>query len=124
SVVGGSLVPLFTLGLPGSAAAAVLVGALSIHGLVPGPLLFERSPDLMSGIFGGLLLGNVVMLIVGLVGIRLWTQIVYVPTSISMPVVLVLAITGTYALSQSLFDVLLTLGFGLVGYVARKLDFP
>ncbi|MBE0703550.1 MAG: tripartite tricarboxylate transporter permease [Afipia sp.] len=124
SVVGGSLVPLFALGLPGSAAAAVLVGALGIHGLVPGPLLFERSPDLMTGIFGGLLVGNVVMLIVGLMGIRMWTRIAYVRQSITMPVVLVLAITGTYALSQSLFDVMLALIFGVVGYVAKKLEFP
>ena len=88
SIVSGALVPLLTLGIPGSAAAAVLIGAFTIQGLQPGPLLFVKQPELVYGLFAGLLAGNVVMLAMGLLGTQLWAKVLLVPKNILTPIVL------------------------------------
>lgn len=124
AVVSGALVPLLALGIPGSATAAILIGAFLIHGLLPGPLLFREHPDLVYGLFAALLVGNVMMLGLGLFGTRLWTRIVAVPPMILMPLVLALSLFAAYAESNSLFTVWTAIAFGVIGYVLRKFDFP
>ncbi|MBP1154981.1 MULTISPECIES: tripartite tricarboxylate transporter permease [unclassified Paenibacillus] len=124
SVVGGALVPLLALGIPGSAAAAILIGAFTIQGLQPGPLLFEKEPGLVYGIFASLLLGNFVMLLMGMVGIPLWTKVVTVPKKVFMPIILAMVIFAAFAEANNTFHMWLALGFGFIGYLMRKYDFP
>ena len=124
SVVSGSLVPLLTLGIPGSAAAAVLIGAFTIQGLQPGPLLFIKQPELVYGLFAGLMAGNVVMLAMGLLGTQLWATVLKVPKNILTPIVLAITLFACYAESNSMFSVWLALAFGVLGYILRKYEFP
>lgn len=124
AVVGGALVPLLSLGIPGSAAAAVLIGAFTIHGLQPGPLLFVKEPGLIYGLFASLLLGNVFMLVMGLAGTQLWAKVVTIPKSILTPIVLAISLFASYAESNNVFGIWLALIFGVIGYFLRKFDFP
>jgi putative tricarboxylic transport membrane protein len=124
AVVGGALVPLLSLGIPGSAAAAVLIGAFTIQGLQPGPLLFVREPGLVYGLFASLLIGNLVMLAMGLLGTKVWAKVLDVPKNILTPIVLTICLFAAYAESNSIYTVWLALGFGILGYVLRKCDFP
>lgn len=124
SVVGGALVPLLSLGIPGSAAAAILIGAFTIQGLQPGPLLFAKEPGLVYGIFAALLLGNFVMFFMGLFGIPLWTKIVTVPKKILTPIVLCMVIFAAFAESNHAFHMWLAIIFGFIGYLMRKYGFP
>lgn len=123
-VTGATLIPLLTLGIPGDTVTAVLFGALLVQGLTPGPLLFVRSADIMFAIFSGLILCNIVMLIVGAVGVRFFYRVPLINPAFLYPAILALCIVGAYAVNSSLFDVFVMLGFGLLGYLLRKLDFP
>ncbi len=123
ATVGGALVPTLTLGVPGSPAAAVLLGALLIQGLTPGPKLFSDEPDLMYAIFIGLFLINILMMVIGLVAIRFAAQLIRVPTSVIVPTVMLLSFVGIYAVSNSFFNVGVLLGAGILGYVVRKLGY-
>lgn len=123
-VTGGALVPLLTLGVPGDAVAAVLLGALIVQGLTPGPLLFAQNPDVVYGVFSSMLVANVVMLIVGLVGIRFFCRIIEVPKLLMIPIIIFLSIVGAYAINNSMFDVGIAIAFGLLGFVLGKLDIP
>ncbi len=123
ATVGGALVPTLTLGVPGSPAAAVLLGALLIQGLAPGPKLFAERPDLMYSIFIGLFLINISMIFIGLAAIRFAAKLIMVPTTVIVPTVMLLSFTGVYAVSHSLFNVLVLLGAGILGYVVRKLGY-
>jgi putative tricarboxylic transport membrane protein len=124
AVVGGALVPLLSLGIPGSAAAAVLIGAFTIQGLQPGPLLFVKEPGLVYGLFASLLVGNVVMLAMGLLGTKVWAKVLDVPKNILTPIVLAICLFAAYAESGSVFTVWLALLFGVLGYFLRKYGFP
>ncbi len=123
-VTGGALVPLLTLGVPGDAVAAVLLGALIVQGLTPGPLLFAHSPDVVYGVFSSMLVANVVMLIVGLVGIRFFCRIIEVPKLLMIPIIIFLSVVGAYAINNSMFDVGIAIAFGILGFVLGKLDIP
>lgn len=123
ATVGGALVPTLTLGVPGSPAAAVLLGAFLIQGLVPGPLLFEERPDLMYAIFMGLFMINILMMFIGLVAIRFAAQLIKVPNAVIVPTVMLLSFVGIYSVSNSLFYVGVMLGAGVLGYVVRKLGY-
>lgn len=122
--VGGALVPLLTLGLPGSATTAVLIGAMMIHKLVPGPALFTKKPDVVYGLFASLLVANIVLLIVGMLGSRLWVQVARVPRALLFPMIAMLAIIGSFAVRSSLFDVGSCAAFGLLGWLLRRHDYP
>ncbi|MBN1676185.1 MAG: tripartite tricarboxylate transporter permease [Kiritimatiellae bacterium] len=122
--VGGALVPLLTLGIPGSATTAVLIGALMIHDLVPGPLLFVDHPRIVHAIFVSLLLANVVMLALGAVGSRLWIQVTVVPRRILYPLVLTVSVVGSFAVRYSFFDVVCCAGFGFLGWLFRRHEYP
>ena len=124
AVVGGALVPLLSLGIPGSAAAAVLIGAFTIQGLQPGPLLFVKEPGLVYGLFASLLIGNLVMLAMGLLGTKLWAKVLEVPKNILTPIVLAICLFAAYAESGNVFTVWLALLFGILGYFLRKYGFP
>jgi len=123
ATVGGALVPTLTLGVPGSPAAAVLLGALLIQGLTPGPKLFTDEPDLMYAIFIGLFIINILMMFIGLIAIRFAAQLIRVPTSVIVPTVLLLSFVGIYSVSNSFFNVSVLLGAGILGYVVRKLGY-
>ena len=124
SSVGGALVPLLTLGIPGSASTAVLIGALMIHDVVPGPMLFQTHPEIVYGLFASLLLANLILLLLGLFGSRLWVGVTAIPKRILFPIILAAAVVGSYAVSNSMFDVICCLGFGLVGWVLRRHQYP
>lgn len=120
----GGLVPTLTLGIPGNTAAAVLIGALLVQGLRPGPQLFESNPDLVYGSFIAVMAGFAVLLFVGAVGIRAWAQVIRIPPALLWPVVLILSIVGAYAVRTNPFDVLVMLVAGVLGYFMMKTGFP
>jgi putative tricarboxylic transport membrane protein len=122
--VGGALVPLLTLGIPGSASTAVLIGALMLHGLAPGPELFAKNGDIVYGLFASLIIANLVMLGLSLLGNRLWVKIIAAPKAILFPVILALSVVGSYAVNNSLFDVGSCLGFGVLAWQLRRNGFP
>ena len=123
-VTGGALVPLLTLGVPGDAVAAVLLGALVVQGLAPGPLLFQDNPEVVYGLFSAMFIGNIIMLIVGLFGIRLFSRVVEVPKNIIVPLIIFLSVIGSYSMNSSMFDVFVTIGFGIIGYFMIKSEIP
>ncbi len=123
ATVGGALIPTLTLGVPGSPAAAVLLGAFLIQGLAPGPTLFDERPDIMFSLFLGLFLINILMLFIGLAAIRFAARLIMVPMAVIVPTVLLLSVTGIYAASNSLFNVGILLAAGVLGYVVRKLGY-
>jgi putative tricarboxylic transport membrane protein len=124
AVVGGALVPLLALGIPGSGSAAIMFGALTIHGIIPGPRLFTERGDIVYTFMIGLLLTVVAMLLFGLLSIRWSSLIVRTPRRAMVPAVLVLSMVGTYGLANSLFDVYVLLATGIVAYLLAKLDVP
>ena len=123
ATVGGALVPTLTLGVPGSPAAAVLLGAFLIQGLVPGPALFSERPDLMYAIFIGLFVINLLMIVIGLMAIRFAAHLIRVPAAVIVPTVMLLSYVGIYSVSHSLFNVGVLLAAGVLGYVVRKLGY-
>jgi putative tricarboxylic transport membrane protein len=119
-----ALLPMLTLGVPGSPTAAVLLGGLLIWGLQPGPLLFVEQKDFVWGLIASMYLGNIVGLIVVLTCVPLFAAILRVPFSIIAPVILVICAIGAYTVHGSMFDVWLMVAFGIVGYIFKKLDYP
>lgn len=119
-----AMVPLLTLGIPGSPTLAVLMGAFIIHGLTPGPFLFKERPDVVWGLIASLYLGNVILLILNLPLVGLWAKLLEIRYQYLYPGILLFCILGAYSLNQSVFDVLLMVLFGVLGYVFRKLDWP
>lgn len=120
----GALVPTLTLGIPGDSVTAILIGAITVHGLRPGPQLFEGSPDLVYGIFIGFFIAYALLLLLGLAGIRLWAQMMRIPTRYLWPTVLVLSVVGSYALRSNPFDVFVMLMAGVLGYFMLKGGYP
>jgi putative tricarboxylic transport membrane protein len=120
AAVGGAYIPMMTLGIPGDAVTAVIIGALYIHGLKPGPMLMIETPHLFWFIVGSLTLANLFLLIFGLSGIRLFARIVETPKAILLPLVLVLCAVGAYAINNNPVDVYWMLGFGVFGYVLKR----
>ena len=124
SAVCGALVPLLTMGIPGSSATAVLIGALTIQGVTAGPLLFANHPEIPYSIFSALLLAVPLMLIMGLLGSRLFSLVTLVPNHILSTIVLGTAVLGSYAINGNMFGVWTALIFGIVGYMLRIVKFP
>lgn len=123
-VTSGAMIPLLTLGIPGDSVTAVLLGGLMIHGLQPGPQLFSKSPHIIMGIFTTLLIANIFMWLIQLVGIKFFVRILRVPNYFLAPMLVILAVVGSYALRNSLFDVGITLLLGLFGYLMLQGGFP
>lgn len=122
--VPGTIAPTLVLGIPGNSAAAVLMGALTVQGLQPGPQLFTASGDLVYAIFWSLLIIPVLMLLVGLLGTRFWGQITRIPTRFLWPAILAVSAVGAFAVRGAIFDVIVMVGAGLLGYVMLKNGFP
>jgi len=124
SSVGGALVPLLTLGIPGSATSAVLIGAMMIHKLTPGPMLYYKKPEVIYGLFAAMLLANVVLLLVGLLGSRLWVKVTAIPRVPLFTLITLMSVIGCYASRNSIFDVYCGVAFGLLGWVMKRYGFP
>ncbi|MEP7207900.1 MAG: tripartite tricarboxylate transporter permease [Casimicrobiaceae bacterium] len=123
-VTGTALVPLLSLGIPGSNSAAILLGGFLIHGLFPGPMLFERNPEVAYGLYAGLLLANVAMFVIGLVILTPCMWLVNRPKPYLLAFIFALVVTGVFSIEQSFFHVGIVLAAGLLGYVMRLLDVP
>jgi putative tricarboxylic transport membrane protein len=119
-----ALLPMLTLGVPGSPTAAVLLGGLLIWGLQPGPLLFQEQKDFVWGLIASMYLGNIAGLIVVLTCVPLFAAILRIPFAIIAPVIIVICAIGAYTVHTSMLDVYLMLVFGVAGYIMRKLDYP
>jgi putative tricarboxylic transport membrane protein len=124
SETGGALVPLLTLGIPGSGTTAILLAALILWGLRPGPLLIQDNPQIFWGLVASMYIGNVMLLILNLPMVPLFAQILRLPGYVLYPVILGVSIVGVYSLDQRLFDVWLVGCFGLLGFLMRRLDYP
>lgn len=124
ATTGGAMIPLLTLGIPGDAVTAVMLGALMVQGLQPGPLLFEHHADIVYTLFLGMLVANLLILIIGLPAIRLFVKVLSVPKIIIASIILILCVVGSYALGNNLFDVWVMLIAGLIGYFMNKHDYP
>lgn len=124
AAIGGAFIPMLTLGIPGDSVTAVMLAALMIHGLKPGPNLLTTTPDLFYLIVSCLILASVFLVIFGLTGVKLFTKIVEIPKGILLPLILVLSAVGSFAIKNSLFDVFWMFGFGLLGYFMKRFDYP
>ena len=121
---GGALVPLLTLGIPGSGTTAILLAALVLWGFKPGPLFIPENPALFWGLVASMYIGNVMLLVLNLPLVPVFAQVLRLPAYVLFPLILGVSMVGVYSVSGSLFDLGLLLGFGLLGYVMRKLDYP
>jgi putative tricarboxylic transport membrane protein len=124
AVIGASLIPLLTLGIPGSATAALIVGAFLIHGITPGPFVFQQNPATMYGLFASLMLANAANLVIGSAGLRLFAAFLAIPRPVILAAATLLCATGAYVAAGSMFGVGVVFAFGILGYAMRKLDFP
>jgi putative tricarboxylic transport membrane protein len=124
AVTATALVPLLGLGIPGSNSAAILLGGLLLHGLTPGPMLFVKNPEVVYGLYAGLFVANVAMLVLGLLILTPCLWLVSRPKPYLMAFILVLIVSGVYAIEASLFDVAVALGAGVLGYALRWLGVP
>jgi putative tricarboxylic transport membrane protein len=124
AATGGALVPLLTLGLPSSATTAVMLGALLIFGLRPGPLLMTERPDFFWAVVTSMYVGNVMLLILNLPLVGVWASILRIPYTILLPLILLFTLIGAYALNNNVSDIWIMIVFGVIGYLMRKFDYP
>ena len=120
----GALVPMMTLGVPGSGTTAVLLGAFMMYGLQPGPLLFKDHPKLAWGVIASMYIGNVMLVVLNTVFIPVFVSVLRMPQTILMPLILVLTVVGSYSLSNSMEDVWVMIIFGIIGYFTKKYSYP
>ena len=123
SAASGAFIPLLTLGIPANVVMAILLGALMIHGITPGPLLLKEHPDLFWGVIASMYVGNVMLLVLNLPLIGLWVKVLRVPYSILFPLILFFCLVGAYSLNNSTVDMALMLFFGVTGYLMRKFEY-
>lgn len=121
---GGALIPLLTLGIPGDPMGPILMGALMLHGLAPGPLLFQQSPEIVSVVFLSMLFGAIALGVMGVSLAKVFARVIQVPQSVLLPSIVVLCFVGTYAIRNALFDVGVLLVIGLLGYGLRRVRVP
>lgn len=120
----GALVPLLTMGIPGSGTTAVMLGVIIMLGVQPGPLLFQNDPELVWGLIDSMFLGNIFLFIINIMMVGIFVKILDIPPKVLYPVILVLAFIGTYTLSYSIVDFYILLIFGVIGLFMKILDFP
>ncbi|ALS21800.1 tripartite tricarboxylate transporter permease [Paenibacillus naphthalenovorans] len=124
SYCGGALIPLFTLGIPSSPTIAVILGAFIMHGLTPGPTLFQNNPDFVWAVIASMFIGNFILLIMNVPMAGLWAKVATVPFKLLFPIILMISILGAYSVNNSLWDVGVMLAFGIIGYFMKKVDIP
>jgi len=120
----GSMVPMLTLGVPGSGTTAVMLGALTLYNITPGPLLFRDQPDIVWGLIASLFVANVMLIIINVPMIKVFTKILAVPYWALVPAIAIITSIGVYAVHATTFDLFLMIGIGVFGYILRKMDFP
>ena len=118
-----SFIPLLTLGIPTNIITAILLGALLMHGITPGPLLIREKPDLFWGVVTSMYIGNIMLLILNLPLIPLWVKILNVPKFILFPLIMLFCLIGVYTVNNNVFDIFVMIFFGGLGYLAKRLDF-
>lgn len=121
---GSALIPLFTLGLPSSPTVAVIMGALIMHGLQPGPKLFKENADFAWAVIASMFIGNIILLIMNLPLANMWAKVAQVPYKILLPIIIMLTMVGAYTVHNNVFDVGTMIVFGIIGYVMKKLELP
>jgi len=124
AVTASTFVPLLTLGVPGDVITAIMLGAFLVHGLVPGPALFESNSSFIAAFFVMMLATTVLHLIIGRIGLPLFVQTTRISNKLLFPAIMVLSVTGVFVATNSFFDVFAMLGFGLLGYAMNKFGFP
>ena len=124
AAIGGAFIPMMTLGIPGDSVTAILIGALTIHGIRPGPLLMQDQPQFFWTIVGALILANCFLLFFGLTGIHLFCKVVEVPKHVIIPVIVILSVIGSYSINNSVTDIYWMFFFGILGYFFKMHDFP
>lgn len=124
AVIGGSLIPLLTMGIPGNTVTAIFLGGLMVHGISPGPLIFVKSGNIMYGIFTALMVANVFMLIFEYLGLKWFVKLLDIPKHILLPIIMVLCAVGAYSSANRIFDVWSVFVFGLLGFLFKKLRIP
>tara|TARA_R110000824_G_scaffold401651_1_gene613418 strand:- start:32788 stop:34302 length:1515 start_codon:yes stop_codon:yes gene_type:complete len=124
AVAGGAFVPTLALGIPGDLPMAIMMGVLILHGITPGPMMFEQNPVLVGAIYASLLIGAVIMVLCNLLLVRWFAKISLIPQQILVPVVLMLCAIGAYALNNNLFDIWVLFIFGIIGYLLWKAEVP
>ncbi len=120
---GGSFVPLLALGIPPNVTMALLLGALMIHGVTPGPLMISQHPEVFWGTIASMYVGNIMLLLLNLPLIGLWVKVLKVPYRVLMPLILLFCLIGSYSISNNLWDVVVMVVFGVVGYVLRRYEY-
>jgi putative tricarboxylic transport membrane protein len=123
AATGGAFVPLLALGFPPSSVMAILLGAFIIHGITPGPMLIMKNPDVFWGTIASMYIGNGMLLILNLPLIGLWVQVLKVPYSILFPLILLFTVIGCYSVDNRIFDILMMVFFGIVGYLLTKFEY-
>lgn len=124
SASGGAMIPLLTLGIPGSGTTAILLGALIMYNIQPGPLLFEEHPQVAWGLIASMFIGNVMLLILNLPLVKVFAKIIDTPKKYLLPLIIAISIFGVYAVQVTVFDIMLLIGCGVAGYFLTKNDFP
>ena len=124
ATVGGALIPLIAMGIPGSVIDAILIGALTIHSIQPGPTLFLTNADIVWGIIATCLLANILMWMMMTSSVRHIAKLIYLPRSYVLPIVMVFCVIGSYALNNTMFDIWVMLGFGVVGFLLERAKIP
>ena len=123
AATGGAFVPMFALGIPSNTLTAILLGALLIYGVTPGPLMIPKNPEIFWGIVASMYIGNVMLLVLNLPLISLWVQILKVPYVFLFPLILLFCLIGAYSINTSTFEVAVMLGFGVLGYLMKKYEY-
>jgi putative tricarboxylic transport membrane protein len=121
---GGAMIPLLTLGIPGTGTTAILMGALIMYNVQPGPLLFDKHPTIAWGLIASMFIGNVMLLILNMPLVKVFAKIIETPPKYLIPLIIAISIFGVYAVQISTFDLLLLIGCGLAGYFLSKNDYP
>jgi putative tricarboxylic transport membrane protein len=121
---GGDVLPMITLGIPGDAATAVLMGALTIHNLQPGPMLFRSHPEVVHQIFAGMILANVAFVVLGLLFARFFAQVINIDRKFLVPLIFVSCMVGSYAINNVFYDLVTCVVFGFIGYLMIRFEFP
>ncbi|NNU91523.1 tripartite tricarboxylate transporter permease [Anoxybacillus sp. CHMUD] len=121
---GGAMIPLLTLGIPGSGTTAILMGALIMYNVQPGPLLFDEHPDVAWGLIASMFIGNLMLLILNMPLVKVFAKIIETPPKYLIPIIIAISIFGVYAVQVTTFDLLLLIGCGLAGYLLASNDFP
>lgn len=124
AVIGGSLIPLLTMGIPGNTVTAIFLGGLTIHGISPGPLIFDKSGQYVYGIFLALIVANIFMIVFERAGLRVFVKLLDLPKHILLPLVMVCCVVGGYSSNSRIFDVWCIIIFGLLGLVFKKIKIP